>query len=390
MINRDKSRFGVAILLLLALPCAVRADTGDDEYVGIYNLIQQGDALNENGQLAAAMAKYSHAQDDLKRSAANPGLNVAGNWPVRYLAAKIAVISMESVPGGVAQRASDNAPAAQTAAMRKRERPTASGPTFAPPVDHSADFIRALQEQLRQADADRALLQAKLKEALSAQPAAVDPQTFYQAQTQILVLEKENDLLKVSLAQGKGGGSRANAPAPQEVQRELAEARQQALTAQANAVLTKENGKLQAQVVLDSLRRTRTPRRCGYVLALLKKQVAELKQPGSSGGDLERKLMEAQTQIAALQSDKEILRLERIALENRVKQMSAAAPASTSTAQSDNESAEKISQLEAERHALQLRLDAAMSRISTVRAKGGSGRAVGRSRTAIGCVAGAH
>ena len=40
-----------------------------------------------------------------------------------------------------------------------------------------------------------------------------------------------------------------------------------------------------------------------------------------AGGDLSLKLLAAQSQIAVLESDKEMLRLENVALENRVKQM---------------------------------------------------------------------
>lgn len=45
----------LAIVLLLISSPRLRAQTADDQYVGIYNLIQQGDALNENGQLSAAL-----------------------------------------------------------------------------------------------------------------------------------------------------------------------------------------------------------------------------------------------------------------------------------------------------------------------------------------------
>ena len=93
-----KLLFGVAMLLLLVSPPEARAAAADDGYVGIYNLIQQGDALNENGQFASAMAKYSRAQDDLKRfQAANPDWNEkVVEFRIRYLAAKIPLMSSEA------------------------------------------------------------------------------------------------------------------------------------------------------------------------------------------------------------------------------------------------------------------------------------------------------
>ena len=55
---------------------------------------------------------------------------------------------------------------------------------------------------------------------------------------------------------------------------------------------------------------------------MLKKELADLRLSGVGGGKSAEASRLAQAQIAALQSDKEILRLEKAALENRVKQMS--------------------------------------------------------------------
>ena len=60
-----------------------------------------------------------------------------------------------------------------------------------------------LRDLGRQLQADKAVLEAKLKEALSVQPAAVDPRELAKAEEKIRNLLKENDLLKVSLDQAK-------------------------------------------------------------------------------------------------------------------------------------------------------------------------------------------
>ena len=365
-----KLLFGVAILLLLISPPEARAEAVDDQYVGIYNLIQQGDALNENGQLTPAMAKYSQAQADLIRfQTANPDWNEkVVSFRLRYLAAKIALISSEAPPvTATVAITPSNAPPGLPALPVAHPviMPPSLPPVVAPrPVNNSDDIIRSLQEQLRQEDADRAVLQAKLKEALSAQPASLDPHQYYQAQAQILALQKENELLKFSLEQSRGSRTNADTGTGEQVQQELAEAhRQAAALAQANAALTAENGKLQAQVKMSAAPDADTAA-LRQENAVLKQQVADLKRP-SAGGDVERKLREAQAQIAALESDKEILSLEKTALEMSVGLMhSAPAAQPSSTAQADNGSAEKIRELEAERDALQLRLDTAMSQIS--------------------------
>ena len=57
-----------------------------------------------------------------------------------------------------------------------------------------------LKEQVRQLQVDKTTLEAKLKEAFSARPAAADPRELAKAQDQAKTLQKENDLLKVTLA----------------------------------------------------------------------------------------------------------------------------------------------------------------------------------------------
>ena len=63
----------------------------------------------------------------------------------------------------------------------------------------------ALRDQVKQLQAENGMLQAKLKEALAAQPASLDPRVVAQIREQFRSLMKENDLLKASLAQGHAG-----------------------------------------------------------------------------------------------------------------------------------------------------------------------------------------
>ena len=67
---------------------------------------------------------------------------------------------------------------------------------------------------------------------------------------------------------------------------------------------------------------------------ILKKQVAELQKQSTAprNDDTERRLREAQARVAALQSDKELLRLEKVALESRIKKMSSPTNAPARTA----------------------------------------------------------
>src|SRR6187200_891188 len=62
------SRFAALLAaLLLAVSLSVRAQNSEEQYVRIYNLIQQADVLNGNGQFAQALPKYLEAQSALQR-----------------------------------------------------------------------------------------------------------------------------------------------------------------------------------------------------------------------------------------------------------------------------------------------------------------------------------
>src|SRR5262245_57659315 len=59
----------LALLLGLVFAAGLNAwaDGIDDQYVRIYNVIQEGDVLSTMGQSAQALAKYNEAQASLRR-----------------------------------------------------------------------------------------------------------------------------------------------------------------------------------------------------------------------------------------------------------------------------------------------------------------------------------
>ncbi len=392
-----KRIFTVIIFSLVILLPAARAEGPDDQYVSIYNIIQQGDTFNEKGQAASAMAKYAEAETELKRFHANyPDWNIkVVNYRLKYLAAKITELSSQPPPPAVTNtpaapatnapaEISTNAPPAPAPATPAPApsnntppapaTPAPEPPKAAAPVPTAPNFeneIKNLQEQIRNIEADKALLQAKLKEALSAQPAAVDPQELAKAQAQIKDLQKQNELLQVTLDQ-----ARTNVPAtgPAEVEkakRSLAEANRKV------SQLTEENAtlSLEKDALLERVKKSVAPDANSVALldenTILKKQLAELQArqaPASPADELSRQLKESQAQIAALQSEKEILRLQKITLEDQFKKMAAAptpapAPAVASTSPErepvlDSVTADKIAQLVAQRDALQKTVNA--------------------------------
>jgi hypothetical protein len=145
---------------------------------------------------------------------------------------------------------------------------------------------------MQQLQADNTTLQAKLKEALGAQPAAIDPRELTRARETIRSLMKENDLLKVSLAQGKTGtapgGAGAESDALKLAELALAEANQKLAEQTARAgKLAQENQALQSRVqallagpeAMAALREEN---------ALLKKQLADLKPAAPNAAEAAR------------------------------------------------------------------------------------------------------
>ena len=247
----------VAVLLLaFALPCA-RAQDADDRYVVIYSLMQQADSLARSGQPQQALDEFVEVQGDLQhfQKMFPDWYPKIVNYRLNYLAQKITEVTAE-LPV-------TNAPP-----------PAVSTPGAVPPVPPVADTnfdvqLGVLRGQIQQLQADNTTLAAKLKEALTVQPATIDPRELASAREQVRSLMKENDLLQVSLSQAKtvtSGGPETDA---------LKQA-QAALAAQTERAdkLARENQSLQARVkslavsadAAEALREEN---------ALLKKQLAE-------------------------------------------------------------------------------------------------------------------
>ena len=182
--------FLVALLLLSSLLAARAQSDADGRYIGIYGLIQQADQLAANGEPGEALAAYADVQSQLlqfQKIYPDWSPNIV-SFRLSHVAEKIAALkSRVSIP--TANTSSNPAPAAPPNAVA----------TPAAPVPPELNDLRA---RLQSKQAANEVLQAKLKEALSVQPAAVDPRELARAQAKIRLLMKENDLLKVSRSGG--------------------------------------------------------------------------------------------------------------------------------------------------------------------------------------------
>ncbi|MBP9902836.1 MAG: tetratricopeptide repeat protein, partial [Verrucomicrobia bacterium] len=413
-----KQWFALLVLMLVIGRLPAVAQSADEQYVGIYNLIQQGDAFAAT-QPTEALPKYLAAQTALQRlQKLNPDWNPkVVNFRLTYLADKIAELpSAKPRPTTPVFAPSPPAPPKPAAAVPGAT--VESKPALPPPAPtaetkraaapEAEQQIRALQDDVRRLQTEKAILEAKVREALATQPAAIDPRELAKAQDKIQSLLKENELLKASagpapaqptptadtkgldeaklalgeanrklveqtarassldaekatlqkrlaglVADTEGTNSPANLrQALEEANRKLAE--QVAATRQ----LASEQEALQQRVsklsvsaeAADTLRAENE---------VLKQQLAQAKAPAppaGPGGESSGRTTETESRLAALQSDAEVLRLEKTALEDRLKTAATASAKATATRETD---LQRIKQLEAERDAAQQQLAAA-------------------------------
>jgi len=187
-----KRSLALVLMVLLATASAALAQGPDDQYVRIYNLIQEGDLLNSGGQKSQAMAKYLEAQAGLQRfQRGYPEWNVqVVGFRLNYLAGKIAEVSPRGTVPRPAAPGSASPPPTVPAPNPPLTRPamppvTAPAPAVQPaPANDFQEQLNMLKEQVRQLQVDKTVLESKLKEAFSARPAAGDPRDLAKAQGQ--------------------------------------------------------------------------------------------------------------------------------------------------------------------------------------------------------------
>jgi Tfp pilus assembly protein PilF len=314
----------LTVALLLVLPNVRAQENPDDQYVIIYTLIQQGDANLDSGQPQKALENYREAQGELQKfqqvySDWNPNIV---SFRLNYLAQKISALAPQT-PAPKAPVAAAAAPAAAVAAA-------ATG-------DLSSQ-VNSLNAQIHQLQADNQTLQAKLKEALGAQPATVSADAFAQLQQQANALARENDLLKAAAA------AQATNSSPQ-MQQVLAQQ-----TAKANQ-LAQQNQSLQARIAVLTTEAS--------AAEALREENALLKRQVAAGAAINPAVAGAAMAPAAMQKQLAEDQLETKALENRIHQMEeASVNNATADVSSTNVAAlqSQISELTMERDSLRAQL----------------------------------
>lgn len=347
------NRLFVALLGCCLATLVASAQSPEEQYVRIYNLIQQADALRTAGQPDQALPKYLEANTALtqiQKIYPTWQSNVV-NYRLNYLAEKI-----EAIPGAkpVLRPAAPEPPSPSSSATAAAEATSrANGET--------RQQLAALQDSVRRLESEKQILESKLKEALATQPASIDPRELTKAQDRVQSLLKENELLKAGLEQEKNRPAAVTAKELDEARRTLAETNTRLVEQRAaNQKLANEKQALQDQLsqvsggaaVVAALRAENE---------LLKKQLTDTKAQaamGAKSADAAQKLSEAEARIATMLSDTEVLRLEKLALESRLKK-ALATPAVKSATVSREPDLQRIRQLEKERDDYQKKLELA-------------------------------
>lgn len=337
-------RFSISVLMIL-LTVSLRdlyAQTPEEQYVRIYNTIQQADELRSQGQGRQAFDRYRAAQDGLvKLQKVYPDWNSRIiDFRLKYVAEKMtplqSTVPVESV---TAPRTLPIAPTPTVVPSPKQPIQTAPTPTPAPaptptpapgsPGDLESQ-LKTASTSIKQLLSDKALLEAKLREALSAQPAAVDPRELSKAQDQLRKLSKENDVLKVTVDQEKQKTATAITPAQfEETKKALSEA-QRKIQQQTETVtaLNAEKVLLQSRIKAmgDDSQTAKNLKRENDDLRK-KTQDANARAKGREENkammtELERRLRQVQSDLAAQKARNEILASEKAVVDKRLKQIS--------------------------------------------------------------------
>jgi len=279
MIARMIRSLVLAWVLCLALLSTAQAQTPDERYVGIYHLIQEADALNDAGKIREAVSRYVEAQNALKDfQSTHP------SWNERIVKFRLDYVAARLEP--LARKGTNAVPAI-------------TATTNVAPGTSLTNQLDELQAEIKRLTGQNTLLEAKLKEALSVQPPAMDARELAKAEQKINELTKERDLLKVALEQQKGTAMKLSDAAAIEAERKLLAEAQRKLEEQ-----TKENAALRKET------------------EVLRKQLAEtkpqLEMPVGERNELAGQLQIARATITALQSSNLALLNQQITLQQQL------------------------------------------------------------------------
>ena len=275
----------MALIAALAVACVsnVRADGPDAQYIRIYNAIREADNLMQNGQTRVAYDKFIEAQGGL-----NNLHKAYPDWSERLVQFRLNYVNDKidqlrpTIPlPAVAAAATNAAPAAVVS-------PAGTNLVENPVVSSGLETkVQALTDENRRLASEKGLLEAKLREALSAQPAAVAPQELARAEARIRAMEQERDLLQTTIKQDQARMAKMSDPASlTETKKLLSEANRKIVDQNKTiGVLREEKQILESRLQAEPKATRSSTKKLKAENEALKKQLAQMKlvTPATAG-----------------------------------------------------------------------------------------------------------
>lgn len=263
------------ILIIFALGSCLawtQAYGPDHEFFQIYSLIQQADRLEETQGTQAAQERYQEALDALLAFTKRyPSWNreIVG-FRIRYLQDKTGPSDGES----------------------KTQSESIAKALDTPEVTNLKERIRELEQTNTGLNQRIRVLEAKLNEALSANPTNVDPEEMRRARDQIRMLEEEKGLLQATIDEMRSTDRNPNAPAV------------------VNPSVVRDLERAQRELALAN---QKASEQAATIARLLEAQENQTLQPGSSGivassPPPPANVIQLQTELRSLKEENESLR----------------------------------------------------------------------------------
>ncbi len=290
--------------VVLALVWAVRVCAGpDDDFITIYNLIQVTDSQNSAGRGADAREGYLKAQQllrQLQKSYPTWNERVIA-YRLRYVAEKLAAIP--EMPADAPKSADPAKPAPKTDELA--------------PNGEVIEQFNTMNAQIARLAAEKQVLEAKLREALTAQPAPVDPKELQSAVEKISQLQSTNRVLLAHLARQEAERRNlVDKVVAEEAQKALSDANRELLTQRTRAAdLDRQREAIEGQL-----------KKLDVENSTLKSQVTELKSDSERGkqvAELSAKLSGLQADLSQVKLQNEVLVADKAKLEKQVEDLRA-------------------------------------------------------------------
>ncbi len=294
-----RRQFFCVALACLALIRAL-AMGPDEMFVTAYDLIHQADFQKERNDGRAAWPLYARAQQDLRSlQRVFPEWNDrVVNYRLRYVAAKLEELKTfdPNLDTHIGPLQPVVAPAGETTAQ-----------------------LTTLNDQIRRMGTEKLMLEARLREALSAQPAPINPRELQKAVEKITNLQATNQMLIQKLEQQQTDRQNlVDRVVLEEAHRALQEANRQLLAQKSNSTaLQKERMELEG--ALKKLQETDL-KQLKSENTSLKSQVNELRSETERGRqivELTSRLNTLQTNLEEARRQNDLLVAEKTALGNQ-------------------------------------------------------------------------